>query len=152
LVEQLVLNMIDMMSAKYGLRPVVVSNPDGTRQVVEFDFSQLKDMDLKTSIDIGESSYYSAIAVEQTLDNLLTNGFIEFIDYLERMPEERIPRKAELITKLKEAQQGMQKDAQYEEMAKFLESLPPQTQQQILALPPEQQEQAVMQMMQQQVA
>lgn len=152
LVEQLVLNMIDMMSAKYGLRPVVVSDPDGTRQVVEFDFSQLKDMDLKTSIDIGESSYYSAIAVEQTLDNLLTNGFIEFIDYLERMPEERIPKKAELITKLKEAQQGMQMDAQYEEMAKFLESLPPQTQQQILALPPEQQEQVVMQMMQQQVA
>ena len=147
LVEQLVLNMIDMMSAKYGTRPVVVSNPDGTRQVVNFDFSELKNMDLKTSIDIGESSYYSAIAVEQTLDNLLTNGFIEFIDYLERMPDERIPRKAELITKLKEAQQGMQMDAKYEEMAKFLESLPPEQQQQILALPPEQQEQAVMQMM-----
>ena len=77
----------------------------------------------------------------------LLNGFIEFIDYLERMPDERIPRKAELITKLKEAQQGMQMDAQYEEMAKFLESLPPEQQQQILALPPEQQEQAVMQLM-----
>lgn len=147
LIEQLVLNMIDMMSAKYGLRPVVVSNPDGTRQVVNFDFSQLAGMDLRTSIDIGESSYYSAIAVEQTLDNLLMNGFIEFIDYLERMPAERIPRKAELITKLKETQQGMQMDAKYEEMAKFLESLPQEQQQQILALPPEQQEKAVMQMM-----
>lgn len=151
LVEQLVLNMIDMMSAKYGIRPVVVSNPDGTRQIVNFDFSELKNMDLKTSIDIGESGYYSAIAVEQTLDNLLTNGFIEFIDYLERMPDERIPRKAELITKLKEAQQGMQMDAKYEEMAKFLESLPPEQQQQILSLPPEQQEQAVMQLMNQSV-
>ena len=108
-------------------------------------------MDLKTSIDIGESSYYSAIAVEQTLDNLLMNGFIEFIDYLERMPAERIPQKAELITKIKEAQQGVQMDAQYEEMAKFLESLPPEQQQQILALPPEQQEQAVMQLMNQRV-
>lgn len=147
LVEQLVLNMIDMMSAKYGIRPVVVANPDGTRQVVPFDFSELKNMDLKTSIDIGESSYYSAIAVEQTLDNLLMNGFIEFIDYLERMPDERIPRKAELITKLKEAQQGMQMDAKYEEMAKFLESLPPKQQQQILGLPSEQQEQAVMRLM-----
>lgn len=152
LVEQLVLNMIDMMSAKYGARPVVISNPDGTRQVVNFDFGELKNMDLKTSIDIGESSYYSAIAVEQTLDNLLTNGFIEFIDYLERMPDERIPRKAELITKLKEAQQGMQMDAKYEEMAKFLESLPPEQQQQILALPPEQMEQAVMQLMNQKQA
>lgn len=151
LVEQLVLNMIDMMSAKYGVRPVVVSNPDGTRQVVNFDFSELKNMDLKTSIDIGESSYYSAIAVEQTLDNLLMNGFIEFIDYLERMPDERIPRKAELIKKLKEAQQGMQMDAQYEEMAKFLESLPPEEQERIKALPPEQMEQTVMQMMNQSV-
>lgn len=151
LVEQLVLNIIDMMSAKYGPRPVVVTNPDGTRQVVQFDFSELKNMDLKTSIDIGDSTYYSSIAVEQTLDNLLTNGFIEFIDYLERMPNQRIPKKAELISKLKEAQQGVQQDAQYEEMAQFIEGLPPEQQQQILALPPEQQEQAVIELMNQSV-
>ena len=42
-------------------------------------------------------------------------------------------------------------DAKYEEMAKFLESLPPEQQQQILSLPPEQQEQAVMQLMNQSV-
>ena len=147
LIEQLVLNIIDMISAKYGTRPVVVTNPDGTRQIVQFNFDELKNMDLKTSIDIGESSYYSAIAVEQTLDNLLTNGFIEFIDYLERMPDERIPKKAELINKLKDAQAEAQTQAQYEEMAVFLESLPPEQQQQILSLPPEQQEQAILELM-----
>ena len=105
-------------------------------------------MDLKTSVDVGETTYYSEIASVQTLDNLLSQNLIDFADYLERIPREMIPKKAELITKLKERQQAMvNNDAQYEQMAQFLESLPPEQQEQIKALPPEQMEQVVLDMM-----
>lgn len=89
--------LLDMMGAYYGLRPIVVEK-DGQKQVVEFDFNQLKDMWLKVRADVGESSYWSEIAAIQTLDNLLAQGHIDIIDYLERVPEEFIPQKQELIS------------------------------------------------------
>lgn len=156
LVEQVTLILLDMMSVKYGTRPVLMSNEDGARQMQMFDFSQLNGMDLKTSIDVGETSIYSEITAVQTLDNLLNAERITFLEYLERIPNELIPKKAEIITRLKEemkAQQEMQmQQDQYEQMAQYLESLPPEQQQQILSLPPEQQEQAIIALMQRQVA
>lgn len=125
LIEQIVLIMIDMMGAKYGVRPVVLTNDDGSRQIGMFDFSQLQGMDLKTSVDVGETTYYSEIAAVQTLDNLLQNGMIEMIDYLERIPKEMIPRKDELISKIKEKEQVV-KDQGYEQMAQFIQTLPPE--------------------------
>ena len=152
LIEQVVLILLDMMGSKYGTRPVVILQEDGARIIESFDFSTLKGIDLKTSVDVGETTYYSEIASVQTLDNLLANQLIEFVDYLERIPKEMIPRKAELIAKLKEKQQTMiNNDAQYEQMAQFLESLPPEQQEQIKALPPEQMEQVIMDMMSQAV-
>ncbi len=151
LVEQLTMILIDMMAVKYGQRPVLIMNEDGSRKLELFDFSQLQGMDLKTSIDVGETSYYSEIASLQTLDNLLNADRIEFIDYLERVPAELIPKKAELITKLKEAVEVQQQNAQYEQMAQFLETLPPEVQQQVMSLPAGQQEQAIMQLMNQSV-
>ena len=37
----------------------------------------------------------------QTLDNMRREGVIEFIDYLERVPDSVVPRRQELIQKLK---------------------------------------------------
>lgn len=148
LIEQEVLILIDMMATKYGNRPVLITNEDGSRNLQMFDFNILKDMDLKTSIDVGETSYYSEISSIQTLDNLLSNERIDFIDYLERVPNELIPKKAELLSKLKEQIQNQDMNKQYEQMAQFLESLPLEQQQQIRNLPPEQMEQTILQMMQ----
>lgn len=133
LIEQVVLILLDMMASKYGKRPVVLLNKDGSRTVQEFDFSLLKDMDLKTSVDVGETSYYSEIAAVQTMDNLLQNGLIEMIDYLERIPKELIPRKDELISKLKEKEQASKQEG-YEQMAQFIQTLPPQMQQQLTGI------------------
>ena len=130
LVEQEVLILLDLMSAKYGLRPVVITTEDGTRELVEFDFSMLKNMDLKTNVDVGETSYWSEISTMQTLDNLLASEKIDFIDYLERMPDNMIPRKAELITKLKQGMDmtasagGANKNEMYEQMAQYMDNLP----------------------------
>lgn len=114
--------LLDMMGTYYGLRPLVrdreftepVTGPDGmpltdpetgmmltetvTRRVQEdFDFSQLKNLWLNVGVDVGATTYYSEIAMVQTLDNLRRDGTLELIDYLERIPDKLIPRKADLI-------------------------------------------------------
>ena len=116
----------DMMGTYYGKRPVVVEQEfeelllDGAgvpkidpmtglmqtqkivRKVVkEFDFSQLKDITLNLRIDVGATTYFSEIAMTQTLDNLRKDGTLDVIQYLERIPDKLIPRKKELINELK---------------------------------------------------
>jgi len=50
---------------------------------------------------VGASGYYSEIATTQTLDNLRAAGVLDVVQYLERVPEKLIPKKAELIAELK---------------------------------------------------
>jgi hypothetical protein len=158
LVEQEVLILIDLMANKYGLRPVVIENTDGIRQLVNFDFSSLKNMDLKTNIDVGEASYWNEIMQSQSLDNLLANERINFLQYLERVPNSAIPKKAELIADIKQeaqeqqAQPGMpaqDNSAMYEQMAQYVDSLPLEQQQQIRSMDPQQMENYVMNLMNQ---
>jgi hypothetical protein len=66
-----------------------------------FDFTVFKRLWLRLRADVGASSYYSEIASAQTLDNLRAAGVLDVVQYLERVPEGLIPRKAELIAELK---------------------------------------------------
>ena len=128
-VEQIVRIMIDVMGTKYGQRPVVMTDEDGNRTIQLYDFAQLKGMDLHIGIDVGESSYYSEIAMLQTMDNLLQGQYIEFIDYLERIPNEMFPKKAEYIAQIK-AKQQQEKEASYEKLTQYMQMLPVQYQKQ----------------------
>ena len=114
-----------------------------------FDFDTLNNIDTKINIDIGTGSYYSEIALIQTLDNLLMNGQITLLQYLERIPDELITKKQELINDIKELQAGQQEgqQQQYEQMAQFVESLPPEEQQRLQSLAPEEMEKEVLRMM-----
>ena len=135
--EDIAAILLDMMGTYYGERPLVrdrmmeepVLGPGGMPQIdpmtgamltktvshrvmEPFDFSILKKLYLNISIDAGATTYYSEIAMVQTLDNLRRDGTLDIISYLERIPEKLIPQKAELIEDLKnkalEAQaQGM---------------------------------------------
>ena len=116
----------DMMGTYYGKRPVVVDQEfeelitDATgapqidpmtglmrtqkmvRKVMqEFDFSQLKHICLNLRIDVGATTYFSEIAMTQTLDNLRKDGTLDVIQYLERIPDKLIPKKQELINELR---------------------------------------------------
>ena len=137
--------IIDMMASFYGIRPVVVTGPLNERTVESFDFSKLKDMWLHIKIDVGNSSYFSEVASVQTLDNLLNNGMIEFVEYLKRIPDEIIPNKQELITSIE--QQDLYKQAIYNLMGKFLDTLPPEIRTSLTQLNPEQMEQRLLEMM-----
>lgn len=102
---------IEFMIANYGTRLVKAPTPDlsglpiqmpGTAsETIEFDFAQLRDVPMSLKLDVGASSYWSEIASMQTLDNLLMQGKIDLIDYLERVPTGYISKKQELIEKLK---------------------------------------------------
>ena len=95
-VEDIYAILLDMMETYYGRRPVVIDN-----EVREFDFSVFKHLWLNVSVDVGATTYYSEIAMVQTLDNLRRDGVLSVIDYLERMPDKLITRKQELIESLR---------------------------------------------------
>lgn len=109
---------LDMMRVYYGTRYVQVkflskqemnNQPLGMSLQNEefnkpFDFSILNEIPMSLKLDVGASSYWSEITTVQTLDNLLMQGKIELVDYLERIPEGYVSKKQELIDKLK----GMQ--------------------------------------------
>jgi hypothetical protein len=48
--------LFDMMGTYYGVRPIVV-DVQGQKQLIQYDFSQFKDMWLNVRADVGESSY-----------------------------------------------------------------------------------------------
>ncbi len=125
-VEDIGAILLDMMGTYYGKRPIVrekvidepvlgaegkqlidpmTGKPASTkvsrRVVEEFDFSVFKHLWLNISVDVGATTYYSEIAMVQTLDNLRRDGTLNIIEYLERMPDKLITRKQELIESLK---------------------------------------------------
>lgn len=67
-----------------------------------FDFSGLQTIPMSIKLDVGGSAYWSEIAQMNTLDNLLMNGQINIVDYLERIPNGYISDQEELIQTLRE--------------------------------------------------
>lgn len=121
-VEDLGRIYLEFMAEYYGNRPVDVPAaqvvpelaqfagvPSDQTTLVDFDFSILKDIPMCMKLDVGASAYWSEIASVQTLDNLLMQGKIELVDYLERIPEGYISKRAELLAKYSTPQlpQGM---------------------------------------------
>jgi hypothetical protein len=112
--------LIDMIGTYYGKRPIVMevttTDQQGQqttqKQVQMYDFSQFKDLWLKVRADVGEASYWSEISAMQTLDNLLAQGHIDFVQYLERIPDEYIAQKEQLITEIKQNMANQQQTNQ----------------------------------------
>jgi hypothetical protein len=144
LVEDMGYIWMDYMANYYGKRQIDVQVM-GKRELREFDFEQLKKMKFRIKIDVGPSSYWSEITSMQTLDNLLQNERITFMQYLERLPNGIINQKQELIEENR--MQDTKQQFIYEQMARFMEGLPPQVQQMIQAMPPEEQESKMMELM-----
>ena len=120
-VEDLFRIYLEFMGEYYGKRMVDMEPPEEMMQnaaalgiqlpekiQMEFDFSTLKEHPMTIKLDVGASSYYSEIASIQTLDNLLRDGHIDAIQYLERIPDGYIPARRALLTELKGRQAAMQ--------------------------------------------
>lgn len=128
-VEDLFRIYIDFMAEYYGERYVDLPLPPEMADKMQMlgvnapaampqpiDFSQLKEHPMMLKLDVGASSYYSEIAAMQTLDNLLTNGQITLVQYLERIPDSYMPAKRALIEEKRQeiaqqqAMMGMMQD------------------------------------------
>ena len=120
-VEDLFRVYLEFMASYYGKRTVDVQTPPELVEVyelmgqpapatvqMEFDFDTLRDLPMALKLDVGASSYYSEVASLQTLDNLLMNGHINVVQYLERIPDGNIPRRRALIDELRQQMQMMQ--------------------------------------------
>jgi hypothetical protein len=129
--------LLDMMGTYYGQRPVVM-DIEGQKQEVMYNFTTFKNTWLNVRADVGEASYWSEIASLSTLDRLLEMEKIEFVDYLERVGEEYIPQKEELITKIKQ-QIEMAEQMANDPMA-AVAALSPEEQQAFYSASPEQQQ------------
>jgi hypothetical protein len=158
--------LFDMMGTYYGERPVIVER-EGKREKVNFNFDEFKDTWFNIRADVGESSYWSEIAALQTLDRLLEGQYLEIVDYLKRVPDEYIPQKQELISKIEEKIQ-LEKDAQAAQAQQaqaqqppppteappeqpidpmeLVAQLPPEEQQAFMNAPPEVQQQILAEM------
>lgn len=123
---------MDMMRAYYGTRYVQVkmltkdqlaNQPLGMNLQDEdvntpFDFTILEEIPMSLKLDVGASAYWSEITTVQTLDNLLMNGKLDLVDYLERIPEGYVTKRHELIEKLK----GMQMNVTGQGGGKLIET------------------------------
>ena len=76
---------------------------------------ELHDGDV-VKIDVGASSYYSEIASLQTLDNLLLNGHINVVQYLERIPDGNVAGRRKLIDEIKQQMEEQQRMAAQQAM------------------------------------
>lgn len=112
-IEDMARIFIDIMSVKYGVRSVEVKmeldkpgeQPLGMELpeqsfVRDFDFANLKKVQMAVKQDVGASSYWSEMASMQTLDNLLMNKLITPKQYIERLPNGYITKKQALLDEL----------------------------------------------------
>ena len=125
-VEDLSRICLDFMGEYYGVRyvdrPIKAMerqaamlaqqiNPD--QEIPEevpdlFDFSVLKYHPVSIKLDVGASTYYSEIASIQTLENLLMQGQINVVQFLERLPDDYVPDRLSLIAEIKNQMLQMQ--------------------------------------------
>lgn len=95
-VEDIGLIWLNFMFAYYDdnrLLPVA----GGINEYASFPFSDYREALFECSIDVGESGWWSEITAVNTLDNLLKMGLININQYLERLPDNIIPMKKELM-------------------------------------------------------
>lgn len=169
-VEDIFLIWADFMVNYYIVgRNVPVFDPDGNIVYKPFKPSDKDKLIMNAKIEVGASSYWSEVSTIQTLDALLAQNRITLIQYLERMPNGYISGIKKLIEEQKAIAmaaempaEGVQTDAQpqnggqppqgmpqaqLEAEAAFFDGLPPEIQQQLMAMNPDEMEQQIQTMM-----
>lgn len=142
-VEDIGLIWLDFWTSKYTDYPVrnIPVKREGKTVIEQVDTSILKDIKLRLKVDVGPANMWSEAAQAQTLDNLLSQQLITFIEYLERQPKGVVPDLEGLLEARKSeeaAQRQQEKQFTYQLMAMFMEqiepTLPPETQNELKML------------------
>lgn len=96
-VEDIGLVWLDFLFAYYDDARLVPVGKEGEIEYLPFLLSSQKEKLYGCRVDVGASSYWSEITTLNTLDNLLKMGQITLAQYLERIPDNLIPKKRELL-------------------------------------------------------
>lgn len=152
-IESLYRIYYEFIGAYYGTRTVDMATPENIKEAyrfaamanpamsevpdtiaAQFDFGYYRENPMMLKLDVGASSYYSEIASMQTLDGLLMQGKINITQYLERIPDDYIPRRRALIEEIKAEMAQQQAMA----MGQMMPQMPqPQLPEAEAATPPE---------------
>jgi hypothetical protein len=150
LIDDLTLIEGEFILKKYNQRKISYKE-NGKKMVTTINTEKFRNLLLRAKTDVGPSNFWSEITSLQTLDNLLLNGHITILQYLERLPEGYLPNKQGLINEIRQEMEQIQlKQQEYEQMAKFVDSLPPEQQtqlEQLMKTNPQQYEEVVRQLM-----
>ena len=107
-VEDVGLIWLDFIQQYYKAGRKIPLEFEGKRVFVPIPENALEPYTLRMKLDVGPSSTWSEVQTLQTLDNLLKGGKLTFKQYLERIPEGNIPKKAELMAEVEQAENGAQ--------------------------------------------
>ena len=151
-VEDQYLVWSEFIVRKYVADRTLPQEVDGEVEYATFNAEPLQESLINVKVDVGASSHWSEITSMQTLDQLLQGQYIDFIEYLERIPAGTVPKKQELIDTRKEQEEAAQmQEAEYAQMEQIMNSLPPEEKAMFDQLPPEQQEAYLREFMQQNI-
>lgn len=92
---------LDFVFAYYDDLRLVETGEDGYGAL---PLSHYKECLFDCRVEAGSAGYWSEIATLNTLDSLLQTGNINMIQYLERIPDKLIPKKAELLEEIRNSQ------------------------------------------------
>ncbi|MDO5603364.1 MAG: hypothetical protein Q4G07_11425 [Oscillospiraceae bacterium] len=103
-VENTMRVLLDMMSVNYGQRltDAGTGGEDAAPARVPVDFDRLREMRLRLRVDVGESAYWSELAMQTTMDNLFTKGIVDDVElYLDSVPRSLLPNKERLLEEIR---------------------------------------------------
>jgi len=101
--EDVVRNIIDIVSTDYGVREVMTSD----NQLAVVDFSMLKNLNYNLDVEIGNGAQFSEIAQINTLDKLVQAGYIDPGVYIDVVPSKYIPQKSKLLQSYQDRMEAM---------------------------------------------
>lgn len=105
-IEDVGLIWLDFIQHYYTAGRMIPVESDGQRVFVPIPDDALTPYTMRLKLDVGPSSMWSEVQTLQTLDNLLKGGMLTLKQYLERIPDGHIPRKAELLAEVAQAESG----------------------------------------------
>ena len=91
----------------YGNRRIRIEDKDGT-YYMPFNAERYRDLLISVRVDVGSNPLWNVSSTIATLDVLLSNGIINKIQYLERLPQGIIPDKEGLLREAREEMQMAQ--------------------------------------------
>ncbi|HPE94787.1 MAG TPA: hypothetical protein PLT66_01805 [Bacillota bacterium] len=100
-IEDLGMIWLDFMMRYYDSRRLIPVSAEETTRYESFDAKKYMQALFRCRIDVGATGYYSEVTTLNALDSLLNGGHIDLVQYLERLPQNIIPKKRELVDEIK---------------------------------------------------